>query len=140
MAKVASAGEPVRRVLKELAVPKSTYNRWRRHSQVDTDRPAPPRDRTVWNRFALEEEGVVLEAARSSPTWSSRHIAACLTDHGGFSVSESTVYRLLRREGPVKPLELRMAAGKEYTRKTTGPHQVWATGASYFRVSGWGYY
>jgi transposase InsO family protein len=31
-------------------------------------------------------------------------------------------------------------AGKEYDRKTTGPHQLWATDASYFRVVGWGYY
>jgi transposase InsO family protein len=82
----------------------------------------------------------VLHTARASPTWSSRHLAAWLTDHAGFSVSESTVYRLLRREGLVKPLEFKMAAGKEYTRKTTGPHQMWATDASYFRVAGWGYY
>ena len=33
-----------------------------------------------------------------------------------------------------------MAAGKERHRKTTGPHQMWATDASYFRVVGWGYY
>ena len=31
-------------------------------------------------------------------------------------------------------------AGKEYHHKTTGPHQMWATDASYFRVVGWGYY
>ncbi len=35
---------------------------------------------------------------------------------------------------------MRMVAGKEYHRKTTGPHQMWATDASYFRVVGWGYY
>jgi len=28
----------------------------------------------------------------------------------------------------------------KYHRKTSGPHQMWATDASYFRVSGWGYY
>ncbi len=139
MAKVASAGEPVRRVLKELVVPKSTYYRWLR--RVNTAQPVPPQPRRLsWNKLTAEEERAVLDAARASPTWSSRHLAAWLTDHGGFSVSESTVYRLLRREGLVKPLELRMAAGKEYTRKTTGPHQMRATDASYFRVAGWGYY
>lgn len=67
-------------------------------------------------------------------------MAAWLTDQRGFSVSGATVYRLLRREGLIKPLEVQMAAGKKYTRKTTGPHQFWATDASYFRVAGWGYY
>src|ERR671915_236450 len=36
--------------------------------------------------------------------------------------------------------ELKLLAGKEYHRKSTGPHQLWATDASYFRVVGWGYY
>ena len=40
----------------------------------------------------------------------------------------------------MKRPETRLAAGKEYHRKTTGPHQMWATDASYFRVVGWGYY
>ncbi len=67
-------------------------------------------------------------------------MAAWLTDSDGFSVSESTVYRVLRKEGLVKRAEVKLVAGKEYHRKTTGPHQMWATEASYFRVSGWGYY
>ncbi len=67
-------------------------------------------------------------------------LAAWVTDNMGFSVSESTVYRILRREGLVKRSEMRLVAGKEYHRKTTGPHQMWATDASYFRVVGWGYY
>ena len=39
----------------------------------------------------------------------------------------------------MKGPEIRLAAGREYHRKTTGPHQMWATDASYFRVVG-GYY
>ena len=31
-------------------------------------------------------------------------------------------------------------AAKEYHTKTTRPHQMWSTDASYFRVVGWGYY
>ena len=46
----------------------------------------------------------------------------------------------LRREGLVKRQETQLTAAKEYHTKTTRPHQMWATDASYFRVVGWGYY
>ena len=78
----------------------------------------------------------VLSVAREMPELSPRQLAAWVTDNMGFSVSESTVYRILRREGLVKRPEMRLAADKEYHRKTTGPHQMWATDASYFRVVG----
>jgi transposase InsO family protein len=81
-----------------------------------------------------------LAAARESPEWSSRQLATWVTDHLRLSVGESTVYRILKREGLVKPPEIQLVAGKEYQRKTSGPHQMWATDASYFRVRGWGYY
>ena len=91
-------------------------------------------------RLTSQEIDYVLSAAREMPKLSCRQLAAWTTDNQGFSVSESTVYRILRREGLVKRAEMRLAAGKEYHRKTTGPHQMWATDASYFRVVGWGYY
>ena len=74
------------------------------------------------------------------PELSPSQLASWVTDNMGFSVSGSTVYRILRREGLVKRPEMRLAAGKEYHQKTTSPHQMWATDASYFRVMGWGYY
>ena len=65
----------------------------------------------------------------------------CLTALGRHSLRRSsTVYRILGREGLVKPPEMQLKAGKEYHRKTTSPHRMWATDASYFKVIGWGYY
>jgi transposase InsO family protein len=96
--------------------------------------------RIPWNRLSLPEEAAVLTAARESPEWSSRQLATWITDHLGLSVGESTVYRILKREGLVKPPVMQLIAGKEYQRKASGPHQMWATDASYFRVTGWGYY
>jgi transposase InsO family protein len=81
-----------------------------------------------------------LATARKAPDLSSRQLATWITDHQGFSVSEATVYRILRRERLVKAPAVKLLAGKEYQRKTTGPHQLWATDASYFGVVGWGYY
>ncbi|MCI0837959.1 MAG: transposase [Chloroflexi bacterium] len=82
----------------------------------------------------------MLTVARASPAWSSRQVAAWITDNHKFSVAESTVFRILKSEGLVRRLEIPVPAGKEYRHKTTGPHQLWATDASYFRVAGWGYY
>ena len=138
--KVASSGLPKRRALGELGVPKSTYYRWLRRKEQqgledDMGGSNPP-----WNKLASKEVDSVLSTARDMPELSPRQLAAWATDHMGFSVSESTVYRILRREGLVKRPETRLAAGKDRHRKTTGPHQMWATDASYFRVVGWGYY
>ena len=46
------------------------------------------------------EERRILAVAREFPELSSRQLSAWITDHEGFAVSESTVYRILRREGP----------------------------------------
>ena len=138
--KVASSGLPKRKALGELGVPRSTYYRWLRRKEQqgledDVGGGNPP-----WNKLTSQEVGSVLSAAKEMPDLSCRQLAAWITDNMGFSVSESTVYRILRREGLVNRPEMRLAAGKEYHRKTTGPHRMWATDASYFRVMGWGYY
>ena len=134
--KVASSGLLKRRILGGLGVPRSTYYRWlRRKEQHRPGGGNPP-----WNKLTSQEVDYVLSAAREMPELSCRQLAAWTTDSQGFSISESTVYRILRREGLVKRAEMQLAAGKEYHRKTTGPHQMWATDASYFRVVGWGYY
>ncbi len=83
---------------------------------------------------------MVLDVALEHTDLSSRQLAAWITDNKGFSVSESTVYRLLKRQGLIKSPEMKMAAGKEFHNKTIRPHQMWATDASYFRVLGWGLY
>ena len=138
--KVASSGLPKRRIPGGLGVPRSTCYRWlsRKEQQGledDVGGGNPP-----WNKLTSQETGCVLSAAREMPELSCRQLAAWTTDSQGFSVSESAVCRILRREGLVKRAEMQLAAGKEYHRKTTGPHQMWATDASCFRVVGWGCY
>jgi putative transposase len=123
-----------RRLLAELGIARSTYYRWRRTL------PGPKISRRPWNQVTPNEERRILSIAREYPELSSRQLSAWITDNEGFAVSESTVYRLLRREGLVKRQEEQLPAAKEYHTKTTRPHQIWATDASYFRVVGWGYY
>ena len=141
LARVASSTLPKRQVLKDLGVPKSTYYRWlTREQRCQGLENQPGGGLAPWNRLSQPEEQAVLTVARRAPELSCRQLAAWITDNQGFSVSESTVYRILRREGLVKSPKMQLKAGKEYHRKTTGPNQMWATDASYFRVVGWGYY
>jgi transposase InsO family protein len=134
LAQVENQSGGKRQALMALGIPKSSYYRWRRGQPDSRSR------KRSWNRITPEEESKILTVARESPELSSRQLSAWITDNAGFAVSESTVYRLLRREGLVKRLEVQLMAGKEYHTKTTRPHQMWATDASYFRVVGWGYY
>jgi len=134
LAQVESQSEGKRQALMALGVPKSSYYRWRGRQPDSGNRKRP------WNRITPYEEDRILAVARESPELSSRQLAAWITDNESFAVSESTVYRILRREGLVKRQEMQLTAAKEYHTKTTRPHQMWATDASYFRVVGWGYY
>jgi len=124
-----------RRALSALGVAKSSYYRWRNGYTGQRHRVKRP-----WNRITPEEESRVLATAMEFTELSSRQLATWITDNAGFAISESAVYRILRREGLVKRQEQQMVAGKEYHTKTTRPHQMWATDASYFRVVRWGYY
>jgi putative transposase len=134
LAQVENQSRHKRKVLAELGISRSTYYRWRQGQNKSKRRARP------WNRITPNEERRILAVAREFPELSSRQLSAWITDHEGFAVSESTVYRILRREGLVKRQEIQPEAAKEYHTRTTRPHQMWATDASYFRVVGWGYY
>jgi putative transposase len=122
-----------RQALLTMGIPRSTYYRWRK------GQPKTSRGRS-WNRIIPNEERRILSVAREYPDLSSRQLSSWITDHEGFAVSESTVYRILRKEGLVKRQVILPTAANEYHTKTTRPHQMWATDASYFKVAGWGYY
>ena len=130
-----------RQALAEIGIPRRTYyNRVRREEQSKL-RDAKSRSGRPWNKVKVDEEKLVIDQARASPELSPRQVAIRLIDQYGCWLSESTVYRILRREGLVKRVEVKgFAAGKEYHRKTSKPNEMWATDCSYLRVVGWGFY
>jgi len=135
---------PKKRTLQELGLSASTYYRWQQRFRLQGEaglvdrRPQPA---TVWNRMKPEEENAILEAALRDPDRSPRELACWLSDHGGFAVSESSVYRVLKRHGLIREVKvLGFPAGKEYRLKTTRVNEQWQSDASYFFVVDWGWY
>jgi len=125
-----------RKLPTQLQVPKSNNYRWRARALQGKQDSSTASVRIPWNKLNLPEDAAVLAAAREFPEWSSRQLATWIIDYLRLSVGGSTVYRILKREGLVKPPDMKLLAGKEYQRKASGPHQMWATDASYFRVVG----
>jgi transposase InsO family protein len=134
----------VRQTLRELGIAPRTYYRWmRRYAEegISGLEDLPPVAKRVWNRLADEERDGIVEYALEHPSLSPREVAIRLIDEEGWFVSESTVYRILRVSGLVKPPDTKgFPAGKEYHAKWKAPNELWHTDASYFFVTGWGYY
>jgi putative transposase len=138
---VADSGLPRRRALIQLGLPKSTYYRWLRRQNEGTLEDRKGGSPLPWNKLRPEEESKILLQARASPELSARQLALKLVDTEGWYVSESTVYRILKREGLIKPAEvIGFKADKEYHRKTKRPNEMWATDCSYLKVIDWGWY
>jgi transposase InsO family protein len=130
--------------LARLDLPAATYYRWRRkfrHQGRDGLADRSPYKGKVWNQLLAEEHEKILEAAMLCPEWSPRQISCHLADHAGFTASEATVYRVLKKAGWVQPKVLKtFPASREYTVKTEAINQQWQTDATYLLAKGWGWY
>jgi putative transposase len=141
LALVANSGLPCSRALAQLRLPRSTYYRWLKRLSEDRLQDKKGGSPIPWNKIIPEEEAQILAEARASPELSCRQLACTLTDGGNMYVSESTVYRILKREGLIKPAEIiGFKASKEYRHKTQCPNQLWATDCCHLKVMGWGWY
>ena len=136
--------QPKRTTIAELGLSRSTFYRWQRRYREHGEpgladrKPSPT---AVWNRLRPAEKTAILETALQQPDLSPRELACHLTDHDSFTVSEATVYRVLKQYGLNRTISLvGFPASKEFRVKTTAPNQMWQSDASYFFVVGWGWY
>jgi transposase InsO family protein len=131
-------------ILKSLEIPRSTYYKWRKaydEGGVAALEKSKPSARRIWNRLTEDEENKVLTIAKLHPELTPRLLAVKITDEELFSVSESTVYRILKVRGLVSPRPLpEMPAAKDWKEKTTHPDELWQCDATNLFIVGWGYY
>jgi putative transposase len=131
------------KILQELKIPRSTYYKWRKAYQESGIEGLKKlrSQRRIWNRLSAGEVKKVLEIARMNPELSSRLLAVKITDEEDFSISEATVYRILKGNGLIYPKPLaEMPAQKQWRHKTTRADELWQCDATNLFVVGWGYY
>jgi putative transposase len=138
------SGFNVTETLKRLDIPRSTYYRWRAKVKVlgeDGLKNKISRPRKQWNQLTPLEEELILKIANDFPEWSSREISFHITDTAEVSVSESSVYRLLKSKGLIREWKIEsFPAQKEYHSKPTFVNEQWQTDATYLHVQGWGWF
>jgi putative transposase len=141
IALVSGSELPCCKALVHLGLARSTYYRWLQKQTEGRLEDRKGGSSIPWNKISPEEEARVLTEARASPELSCRQLACTLTDGGSMYVSESTVYRILKREGLIRPAEIvGFKAAKEYRRKTKRPNELWASDCCHLRVIDWGWY
>jgi transposase-like protein len=88
----------VRRTLRELQVPRTTFYRWyRRYPAEGVDGLAPRSSaRRHWNRIPPAIRQLVVDVASAASERTPRELACQFTDREGHYLSESSVYRILK--------------------------------------------
>lgn len=132
------------RTLKELGIHKRTFYNWYRRYQESGYNGLAPKCRErhqTWNRIPEEQQNQVVEEALEHVELSSRELAYHIVDRHKWYISESSVYRILKRAGLITaPAHIVLSAADEFTKKTQRVNEMWQTDFTYFKIVGWGWY
>ncbi len=119
---VEESDRPVKETLRELQVAKSTFYDWYRkyeHGGYDGLVVRKPSAQRFWNKIPPSEKEQVVSIALRRPEDSPRQLAWYITDHVGYFISESSVYRILKQYDLIpSPGYIVMAASSEFKHPT----------------------
>ena len=134
----------VKATLRELSIKRSTFYQWYKRYLTDgydglADQPH--RRHSGWNQLRPAQRSRVIELALERPDLSCRELACYIVDYEGWFVSESSVYRILKKQGLVTTPAFRlMEAADEFYNPTTATNQLWQNDFTYFKIKNWGWY
>ena len=141
---VESSGLSVSDALDKLRLPRTTFYRWRKKFRtmgISGLKDNKPKPRRAWNKLLPEHEDKILDITTFNLDWVPRQISFYICDNEGFSVSETTVYRLLKLYNLIPQRQMKtFPASSEYHTRTTRVNEMWQTDATYLRVDRWGWY
>jgi transposase InsO family protein len=133
-----------KRTLQELNINRSTFYNWYKRflesgfdGLVDNYHPR----KQTWNIIPPWERQNIVEVALEQPEKSPRELACYITDHYGYFVSESSVYRILKAHDLItSPAYMVLSARDKFLHPTTRINELWQTDFTYLKVIHWGWY
>ncbi len=131
------------RTLKELGIHKRTFYNWyNRYLSGGVDGLAPAIGRRdSWNKIPENERQIIVNEALEHELLSPRELSVHILDEHKWFVSESSVYRILKKKGLIyAPAHTVMSAANEYKDKTMRINEMWHTDFTYFKIIGRGWY
>jgi len=132
------------RTIKELGIHKRTFYNWYKRyldGGYDGLEPKAKGRKQTWNKIPPEQQTQVVEEALEHEELSSRELAFHIIDNHKWFISESSVYRILKRAGLItSPAHIVMSAANEFETKTKRINEMWQTDFTYFKIIGWGWY
>jgi putative transposase len=141
---VETSDQPVKRTLEELGVARSTFYRWYERYRVRgaaglADQTPGPR--RFWNRIPDAVREHVVDIALDRPDQSPRQLAWQITDTEGYFISETSVYRSLKRYDLItSPAFELVKASDKFKHPTKRVNEMWQTDFTQFKVVLWGWY
>lgn len=127
----------VDKTLKILGLSSSRYPRWRRDYELkgfkglENQRPLLG---TVVHKLFLEKKQAILDCAREHPNLRHRALTYCLETKEDVWISESSVYRILKKESLVASRSPKRKAEKECKKKVTRPNEIWHSDICYIPI------
>ena len=134
----------VKKTLEEFNINCSTFYRWYKryleygYHGLNDQKPIPGK---FWNRIPEDVKEHTVEVALEYPEMSPRELAWSITDHEGYFISESSVYRILKSYDLItSPAYIVLSAKDKFDKQTKRVNELWQTDFSYFKIKGWGWY